>query len=125
MTAVQSLHVKLFRFIPLSVALMLSVAELSCEVHRVSPDDAAKHLQKKVEPIYPSEPNMRVRGNVILQIEISESGDVTIIKAISGHPILLTSAIDAVRKWHYSPFLLNGRPVATTTTVTIPFRSPH
>jgi protein TonB len=104
---------------------MLSVAGLSGEVHRVSPDDAAKHLQKKVEPIYPSEPNMRVRGNVILQIEISESGDVTIIKAISGHPILLTSAIDAVRKWHYSPFLLNGRPVATTTTVTIPFRSPH
>jgi len=100
---------------------MFSMPGFSGEVHKVSPDDAAKHLQENVEPSYPSEPNMRVRGNVILQIEISESGDVTSIKAVSGHPILLTAAIDAVRKWHYAPFLVEGKPVAVQTTVVVPF----
>lgn len=100
---------------------MLSVSGFSGEAQKVSPAEAAKHLQKKVEPRLPPEPNMRAEGDVVLQIEISETGDVTSIKAVSGHPILLAAAIDAVRKWHYAPFLMKGKSVPVQTTVTIPF----
>ena len=100
---------------------MLSVSGFSGEAHKVSPAEAAKHLQKKVEPRLPSEPNMRAEGDVVLQIEISETGDVTSIKAVSGHPILLVAAIDAVRQWHYAPFLIEGKSVPVQTTVTVPF----
>src|SRR4249919_249421 len=98
---------KLFRFAPLVAALMFSMPGFSGEVHKVSPDDAAKHLQENVEPSYQNL-TCAFGVNVILQIEISDSGDVTSIKAVSGHPILLTAAIDAVRKWHYAPFLVEG-----------------
>jgi TonB family protein len=109
----------------LIVVLLFPVLAFSADKPEVSPEEATKHLKKKAEPAYPSEPLVRVRGDVVLQVEISDSGAVTAIKAISGHPMLIAAAIDAVRMWHYSPFMLNGKAIAVKTTVTIPFGPPR
>jgi len=41
---------------------------------------------------------------------------------LSGHPLLVQPAIDAVKQYVYTPTLLNGNPVEVETTVDVPFR---
>lgn len=65
--------------------------------------------------------NAHVQGTVALAIDITESGTVTRVMVISGHPILITAAIDAVKKWRYKPFLTEGRLAAVHTVILVPF----
>jgi len=90
---------------------------------RVSEGVAKAFLIKKVEPEYPQEArDQRIQGAVVLQIEISEAGDVKDARLISGHPLLAPPAIEAVKQWKYKPYLLNGEPVQVETRVTVDFR---
>jgi protein TonB len=43
------------------------------------------------------------------------------LEVVSGHPLLVQSALDAVRQWRYQPTLLNGEPVEVDTTVDVVF----
>jgi protein TonB len=36
--------------------------------------------------------------------------------------MLVPAAIDAVSRWRYKPYLLNGEPVEVETTITVNFR---
>jgi len=58
---------------------------------------------------------------VILQAEISKTGDIQNLRLISGHPMLAPAAIEAVKQWKYKPYLLNGEPVEVETTVQVNF----
>jgi TonB family protein len=118
-------HMKLLQGTSLIFVLLLSALGFSADVREIPSEDAAKHLKRKVEPVYPTERSVRIRGDVVLQLEISESGTVNAIKAISGNPILIQAAIEAVKQWQYRAFLVNGKPVAVKTTVTIPFWPPY
>jgi protein TonB len=40
---------------------------------------------------------------------------------VSGHPLLIPSATDAVRQWQYKPTLLNGEPVEVQTQIDVNF----
>jgi periplasmic protein TonB len=83
-------------------------------------------LIKKVDPIYPpSAINMKVEGTVELSATISKSGDITTIKVLSGNRQLTQAALDAVKRWKYKPYLLNGEPVEIQTQVTIVFKLPQ
>jgi TonB family protein len=64
---------------------------------------------------------LRIQGDVVLRIVISESGAVKLRAIESGSPLLSSSAIDAIIKWRYSPFLVAGKHSAVETVVTIPF----
>ncbi len=89
---------------------------------RVSQDVSAGLLIKKVVPIYPpTAQQARVQGAVVLQAEISKDGAVEELRGISGHPLLIPAAIDAVKQWQYKPYLVNGEPVAMDTTITVDF----
>ena len=82
-------------------------------------------LQHKVQPVYPLQAMpMRLSGTVKLQATIGESGRVQEIKIVSGPPLLTAAAIDAVRQWRYSPFLLDGKPVKMQKDITVMFRAP-
>jgi TonB family protein len=71
----------------------------------VSPAEANTHLFERVEPtVPPLAKTLRIGGKVKLQITISTSGKVLAVKTISGHPIVVPSAIEAVKKWKYKPF---------------------
>lgn len=39
------------------------------------------------------------------------------LHAISGHPLLIRSAIEAAKQWTYSPYLLNGEHIEVETTI--------
>jgi len=75
-----------------------------------------------VEPEYPSVAKQaRITGNVVLRITVDESGSVSSVQVVSGHPILVPAAVAAVRQWKYSPTILNGEPVPVIANVTVTF----
>jgi TonB family protein len=81
-------------------------------------------LIHKVAPAYPVQAvPLRLAGDVVLQAIIAENGSVQDLKVVRGHPMLTTAALDAVRQWRYSPYELNGKPVAMKTTITINFKT--
>ena len=56
-----------------------------------------------------------------LEAVIGRDGAIANLTVISGHPLLIPAALDAVRKWRYRPTLLNGTPVEVITTVDVNF----
>ncbi len=86
---------------------------------------ADANLLTKVEPQYPPlAQQARVQGSVEFTVDIGTDGHVKNIRLVRGHPLLVNAAKDAVLQYVYRPTLLNGKPVAVTTTVVIPFRLP-
>jgi len=79
-------------------------------------------LVHRVEPSYPPlAKSARVQGEVVLSAVISTNGDIENLQLVSGHPMLVPSAIAAVKQWRYKPYLLNGQPVEVETTITVIF----
>ena len=48
-------------------------------------------------------------------------GTIENLQVVSGHPLLVRAAIEAVRQWRYRPYVLNGEPVEVETQVTVNF----
>src|ERR1017187_10211845 len=77
---------------------------------------------QKIEPQYPPlARSARIQGQVVLAAVISKSGEIENLVLVSGHPLLVPAALEAVRKWRYRPYLLNGEPVEVETTITVNF----
>jgi protein TonB len=62
-----------------------------------------------------------VSGTVILHAIIGKDGSIKELQYISGPPLLLKSAMDAVKEWRYKPTQLNGEPVEVDTTIDVVF----
>ena len=79
-------------------------------------------LLRRVDPIYPGPAkSVRVQGTVILAAVIGTDGSVQKLQVVSGHPMLVQSAINAVSQWRYRPYVLNGSPIAVDTRITVNF----
>jgi TonB family protein len=88
----------------------------------VSSDKMAAQLLSKTNPVYPPEAKKAgIQGTVKLEAVISKTGEVDQLKVTSGAAELQQSALDAVRKWTYKPFLVNGDPVEVKTTINITY----
>lgn len=80
------------------------------------------NLVYKVQPVYPPlARSARIQGSVLLRASISRSGTIENLNVISGHPMLVGAALDAVRQWRYRPYILNDEPVEVETQVTVNF----
>ena len=79
----------------------------------------------KIRDVKPSYPPLarqaRIQGSVLLQAVISKDGSIQGLRVISGHPMLIPAAIDAVKQWKYKPYILNGEPVEVDTQITVNF----
>ncbi len=81
---------------------------------------AAAKITNKVSPVYPPLARQtRISGTVRLHVIIGNEGSVLQLEVLSGHPLLVQSALDAVRQWKYQPTLLNGEPVEVDTTIDV------
>jgi len=79
-----------------------------------------------VQPVYPVLARQgRIQGNVQLKAIISADGKIKTLKVVSGHPLLVDAALDAVRHWTYQPTLLNGSPVEVKTEILVRFELGH
>jgi protein TonB len=79
-------------------------------------------LTNRIQPTYPSVAKLaRASGAVVLNAIIGTDGTIQSLKVISGNPLLIKAATDAVSQWRYKPTLLNGQPVEVETLITVNF----
>jgi protein TonB len=80
------------------------------------------NLIYRVQPQYPPLARQaRVQGIVVLRAMISRDGKIENLQVVSGPPLLVKSAMDAVLQWRYRPYYLNNEPVEVETQVTVNF----
>ncbi len=82
----------------------------------------ASKLISKVQPVYPSKARSEhVSGTVKVHVIIGKDGQISHINGVRGACSLAESAVTAVRKWRYTPTLLNGTPVEVDTEIDVIF----
>jgi len=82
----------------------------------------AASIISQTKPNYPPLARQaRIQGTVVLHAIIDKDGKVAQMEVISGHPLLVQSALDAVKQWRYKPTQLNGEPVEVDTTISVTF----
>lgn len=80
-------------------------------------------LIRRVEPNYPQVAlRSRIQGTVLLEAATDIKGYVARVNVINGHPLLSPAAVEAVRKWVYEPYIINGYPKPVIFTVSVQFR---
>jgi periplasmic protein TonB len=90
---------------------------------KVSEGVLEAQLVSRTEPRYPTIAVLtKTEGTVRLHAIISREGRITSLDVISGHPLLVKAALDAVQLWRYRPTMLNGEPVEVETSITVIFR---
>jgi len=79
-------------------------------------------LIRRVQPVYPVlARSARIQGQVVLFAVISRAGTIDNLRVLSGHPMLVPAAIEAVRQWRYRPYILNSQPIEVETQITVNF----
>jgi protein TonB len=79
-------------------------------------------LIRRVQPVYPPlARSARVQGSVVLSALISKAGTMENLRVLSGHPLLVAAALEAVRQWRYRPYILNAEPIEVETQITVSF----
>ena len=92
---------------------------------RISQGVSEGLLIKVVQPIYTAAARqMRVEGPVQLEATIGKDGNISDVKVLSGNPMLTGAALQAVRRWKYKPYYLNGSPIEIQTEITVNFKLP-
>jgi protein TonB len=79
-------------------------------------------LLHRVQPVYPPNArNTRTQGPVVLAALIDTDGRIINLRLVSGHPLLVNAAMDAVKQWRYRPYILNSQPIEVETQITVVF----
>jgi len=82
----------------------------------------AASILSQTRPVYPPLARQaRIQGSVVLHAIIDKDGKVAQLEVVSGHPLLVQAALDAVKQWRYKPTQLNGDAVEVDTTITVTF----
>ncbi len=89
---------------------------------RIGGNVQAAKMTHQVMPVYPPiAKQAHISGTIVLHCIIGKDGSVEQLEFVSGPPLLMKSAMDAVRQWTYQPTSLNGKPVEVDTTVSVVF----
>ena len=86
---------------------------------RVSSEVMGCYLVDRVEPVYPAGTE-NMKDPLTLAVVVGKDGNVLNVKKISGPENLGPAAVEAIRKWRYRPYLINGDPIEVHTTVGLP-----
>jgi TonB family protein len=81
---------------------------------------------ERVNPIYPWHARSHgISGEVLLDATVAPNGSVRTVTVVSGPATLTDAAVTAVRRWRFSPALLNGKPVEVQQRITVVFKLPE
>jgi TonB family protein len=89
---------------------------------RVGGDAQQAKLVRQPNPAYPPlAKQARVEGTVKLDAVIARDGTIQNLKVVSGHPLLVPAALEAVKQWVYQPTIVNGEAVEVVTQINVNF----
>ncbi len=93
---------KIMRWVGIAIIALLAVMVAAQTAS--AQEEAERKIKTKVAPMYPElARKMNVSGIVKVQITIAPNGSVKAAKALGGHPLLIESAVDAIKRWKYEP----------------------
>ena len=97
--------------------------EMKSQVSKQGASLQMGQLISRVEPVYPEDAqHQRIEGVVKLHMLIDRDGNIQDIDKMTGPPLLVAAAANAVRQWRYKPTSLGGQPVEAGVDVTVVFR---
>jgi protein TonB len=109
-------------FAPFVLPYVQPIHEAQKQIVPVGGKVQAAKLIHQVQPIYPPLARQaRIQGMVILESIIGTDGTIQQLKVMSGHPLLIQSAVQAVQQWKYLPTVLNEKAVEVKTTIEVRF----
>jgi TonB family protein len=80
-------------------------------------------LIKRVEPEYPNDAKAAgIQGTVRFTALIGKDGTLRNLQLLSGHPMLVQAATDAVKQWVYQPTSIDGEAIEVQTQIEVNFR---
>jgi protein TonB len=93
----------------------------AAEITRLS-SDGIPEVRQTIDSTLPLlGQHMSVQGSVVLQAIIGVDGNIENLRVLSGPTVLSLAAQQAVRQWHFKPYLQNGQPVETKSRITVNF----
>jgi TonB family protein len=96
--------------------------KLAAKVDVLEGDD---QLVRRVPPVYPAEARLqRLEGTVTLSATVMEDGSVDDVQVVDGPAVLARSAVEAVKRWRYKPFELDGKPATKEIRISVDFKLP-
>jgi TonB family protein len=70
----------------------------------VSQEQLTRKVKSKVAPVYPDlARRMNITGTVRVVVVVSSNGTVKSTKLVGGHPIPVSAAMNALKKWKFEP----------------------
>jgi TonB family protein len=79
---------------------------------RVNESDARKAILHRVDPEYPlMAKQMHITGKATIEVIVDTEGAVEKVAVVSGNPLLTAAAVNAVKKWKFSPFKADGKSI--------------
>jgi hypothetical protein len=87
---------------------------------RISAEVMQSRLVTRIEPVIPAE-EQQVESALVLRLRIDKEGNVYKAEKVSGPDALVPPVVEAVKRWKYEPFVLNGYPTEVETTLELMF----
>ena len=104
------------------LAVCLVALPLAAEM-KLTHADAVKNAVKRTNPEYsPMAKQMRIQGDVEVEVKISESGDVSDVKVVTGNPMLSATVVKAMKEWKFTPFSEGGKPAPAVASLRFTFK---
>ena|ERR1017187_9711407 len=115
---VRSLMVTVF------LAALLVGASLAQDApKKVTKSEGLSAATRKVPPDYPPiARQLKIVGDVELEVLVAESGVVEKVSILSGNPVLTRPASEALKKWKFAPFTTDGKAVKALVPVSLSFK---
>jgi len=104
---------------------LIAVAQMATadSEKRLSPSESIAAAVNKPQPEYPAiAKQLKLEGSVNLNAFVSEEGTVDHVETVSGNPILVRSAEDALKRWKFTKQTDDGKPVKFVATVVFNFK---
>jgi TonB family protein len=113
---------KLFTGLLLSGIVIFPVLRAEDVTRRVTEEEAKKSVTSKVTPEYPPMARqMKLGGKVQVDAYIDPEGNVEKVQVVTGNPLLTSAAVNAVKRWKFSPFTADGKATHAVAGFTFNF----
>ena len=104
-----------------SSCLSLMAAQVASDIVSVPEETMRRLLIHRVKPTPPGDLRIGTENVVTLKATIDKRGNIENLRLVTGHPMLVSAALEAVKQWKYRPYEVNGIPRVVKTTIRVEF----
>jgi TonB family protein len=88
----------------LAAVTLLAVTAMLCPTRAFAQEELSRKAKVKISPVYPDiARRMNITGSVKVVVVVAPNGTIKSTKVVGGHPLLVTAALDAIKKWKFDP----------------------